>query len=271
MKAPILLDRRASIARVCLAHSRRIVASDNPWEQALLQDCSGLFDRDVRLQLVRLTTDQGAAPRALSVESWFDEPSGDAASHDAVRFDALLHPTVRILVRGRASVVRLSDHEDLERFRATEVFHAVHPEGARYLGACTLMRDGAGITFLGVERTRRDLDGGDRDTLGELSRVVGAAVALRQTLEAMGSVPSPAGSAAEPYSIKATASYRPTPRQEEVLGLVVDGLTSAQIGRRLGITERAVRKHLERIYADAGLPSRSAAAAWWQRQQVDHS
>jgi DNA-binding CsgD family transcriptional regulator len=50
-----------------------------------------------------------------------------------------------------------------------------------------------------------------------------------------------------------------TRRQWQLLGLVAAGYTNAQIGRRLGVTEGTVRKHLENIYARLQVSSRTAA------------
>lgn len=50
-----------------------------------------------------------------------------------------------------------------------------------------------------------------------------------------------------------------TPRQLAVLGLLADGLTAAAIGRRLGIAERTVHKHLECVYARIGVHDRLGA------------
>jgi DNA-binding CsgD family transcriptional regulator len=62
-------------------------------------------------------------------------------------------------------------------------------------------------------------------------------------------------------------SDAPTHREAEVLALVARGLTNEQIGHRLGITERTVRKHLGAVRDKTGLRSRAAAAAWWRRRQ----
>jgi DNA-binding NarL/FixJ family response regulator len=50
-----------------------------------------------------------------------------------------------------------------------------------------------------------------------------------------------------------------TPRQRELLHLVADGYTNAQIGRRLGLSEATVRKHLENIFARLQVANRTAA------------
>jgi DNA-binding CsgD family transcriptional regulator len=50
-----------------------------------------------------------------------------------------------------------------------------------------------------------------------------------------------------------------TPRHWELLRLVATGHTNAQIGRRLGLSEGTVRKHLENIYTRLQVSSRTAA------------
>jgi DNA-binding CsgD family transcriptional regulator len=50
-----------------------------------------------------------------------------------------------------------------------------------------------------------------------------------------------------------------TRRQQELLHLVADGYTNAQIGRRLGLAEGTVRKHLENIFARLQVSNRTAA------------
>jgi DNA-binding NarL/FixJ family response regulator len=52
---------------------------------------------------------------------------------------------------------------------------------------------------------------------------------------------------------------RLTPRQTGLLQLVAAGHTNAQIARRLGISERTVRTHLENIYERLHVSSRTAA------------
>jgi DNA-binding NarL/FixJ family response regulator len=55
----------------------------------------------------------------------------------------------------------------------------------------------------------------------------------------------------------------PTPeitrRQRELLHLVADGHTNAQIGRRLGLSKGTVRKHLENSFTRLQVSSRTAA------------
>lgn len=51
-----------------------------------------------------------------------------------------------------------------------------------------------------------------------------------------------------------------TPRELEVLHLVVEGKTNAEIGLNLGISEKTVEKHLDAIFRKMGVVSRVEAA-----------
>jgi DNA-binding NarL/FixJ family response regulator len=59
-----------------------------------------------------------------------------------------------------------------------------------------------------------------------------------------------------------------TPREQEVLQLIVDGKSNRQIGRALGVTERTARTHVSNILAKLGLASRTQAAMWAVREGV---
>jgi DNA-binding CsgD family transcriptional regulator len=52
-----------------------------------------------------------------------------------------------------------------------------------------------------------------------------------------------------------------TPREREVLGLVAEGLTNAEIARRLWVAPSTVAKHLEQAYPKLGVHNRTAAIA----------
>ncbi len=60
-----------------------------------------------------------------------------------------------------------------------------------------------------------------------------------------------------------------SPREAEVLRLVVEGLLNKQIAARLGITERTVKAHLTSAYQRIGVADRTQAALWVQRQDLD--
>lgn len=56
-----------------------------------------------------------------------------------------------------------------------------------------------------------------------------------------------------------------TPREWEVLALVRDGLTNAEIAERLGITLAGARYHVSEILSKLGVATREEAAAWEPR------
>jgi len=51
-----------------------------------------------------------------------------------------------------------------------------------------------------------------------------------------------------------------TPREQDVLRLVVQGKTNMEIGMVLGISEKTVEKHLDSIFRKMGVVSRVEAA-----------
>ncbi|SFI26138.1 two component transcriptional regulator, LuxR family [Streptosporangium canum] len=53
----------------------------------------------------------------------------------------------------------------------------------------------------------------------------------------------------------ANALDRLTNREREVLSLMAHGLSNAEIGRRLSVTDNAVHKHIGNIFAKLGLPA----------------
>ncbi len=61
-------------------------------------------------------------------------------------------------------------------------------------------------------------------------------------------------------------------REREVMSLVADGLTNAEIAQRLGVSPRTVERHLSNVYGKLGLvgkAARAAAAARVSRSSLD--
>lgn len=82
--------------------------------------------------------------------------------------------------------------------------------------------------------------------------------ARRLLARAAGAGPSAAGGAPADLS----------PREAEVLALVVEGLLNKQIAQRLGITERTVKAHLTSAYQRIGVADRTQAALWVERHDL---
>ena len=65
-----------------------------------------------------------------------------------------------------------------------------------------------------------------------------------------------------------TSAAELSPREAEVLRLVVAGLLNKQIALRLGITERTVKAHLTSVYQRIGVADRTQAALWAERHDL---
>jgi DNA-binding NarL/FixJ family response regulator len=57
-----------------------------------------------------------------------------------------------------------------------------------------------------------------------------------------------------------------SPREREVLALLLDGLPNKLIARRLGISEKTVKSHLTSIFRQVGVTDRVQAILWAERR-----
>ena len=64
---------------------------------------------------------------------------------------------------------------------------------------------------------------------------------------------------------RASSDVELSPREREVLQLVLDGLANKQIARRLGISEKTVKGHLTNLFQRIGVTDRTQAALWAER------
>jgi DNA-binding NarL/FixJ family response regulator len=101
-----------------------------------------------------------------------------------------------------------------------------------------------------------------RGAMGD--QAFGAEYAAGRTLDlaALGHRDTAAGQAP---TVTGGAASVLTPRELDVLKLVAQGLSNADIARRLVLSEHTVHRHLANILRKLGLSSRSAAAAWGVR------
>ncbi|HET9647407.1 MAG TPA: helix-turn-helix transcriptional regulator [Microlunatus sp.] len=150
-----------------------------------------------------------------------------------------------------APTTRLSDLVDLPRFWETDLWQRFHGYvNGRYQCAANLGCHGGTAAFLVVQRVDRDFSDDDLAVLDLIRGPLIPAQAFRAAWDAAtAQVRRTVGAAEAPL----------TAREEQVVGLVALGWTSARIGRHLHITERTVRKHLENINGKLGTTNRAAA------------
>lgn len=68
---------------------------------------------------------------------------------------------------------------------------------------------------------------------------------------------------------KATTEPQLSARESEVLALVAEGLANKNIARKLGISEKTVKAHLTRVFAQIGVGDRTQAALWARENMPD--
>jgi DNA-binding CsgD family transcriptional regulator len=190
------------------------------------------------------------------------------------------HPVIGIMARDLSVLppLRVSDVTSMRAFWGTEAYEVVHGYiGARYPASCVLYRDRERLVFLGVQREGRDFSDREMEALALIQRPLATAIAFRNALDDSVAELRKADREATVRSFHPGTSaevttmfveYQPTTREAEVLSLVAMGWTSQRIARRLGITERTVRKHLGAVYEKAGVKGRAAAAAWWRDRSI---
>lgn len=78
--------------------------------------------------------------------------------------------------------------------------------------------------------------------------------------------PSSPADAGSPAGVGHLAVDSLTPQERRVLDLIVEGLTNADIGERLGISEKTVRNHVTSVLAKLGFTRRTQAAVFMVRR-----
>jgi DNA-binding CsgD family transcriptional regulator len=145
------------------------------------------------------------------------------------------------------------------------------PEKAgRLFGAGRALLEAIDFTLTPRERAMREpYQASVRSRLGDaaweealaMGRAMGVEEAMAYALseEKSSAAPTAPEQASTPPSLPPYPAGL-TPREVEVLGLVAQGLTNAQVAEALFLSPRTVHRHLNSIYHKLGVSSRTAAA-----------
>ena len=176
------------------------------------------------IQLCRDSGDRYHLPYALEASAWATRDQGD------VERSARLY--------GAAAAVRASTHAVLAPHEATDREHKI--EALRESMSAAAFERGwvAGQRMLPEEAIALALE-----LLEEAERIPGSGTSETREPSAL-SPPSPL-----------------SPREQEVLRLAAEGLTSKQIGEQLFLSHRTVDHHLNSIYNKLGVDNRAQAVA----------
>ena len=79
---------------------------------------------------------------------------------------------------------------------------------------------------------------------------------------AQGEAPLDARAAKKLLDARSRRTTSLTERENEVLSLISDGLSNKAIARRLGISDKTVKSHLTKVFAELGVSDRTQAALW---------
>ena len=180
------------------------------------------------------------------------------------------HPYLPRLVGGPMATSKVTDVVDLRTFERSELYQRLlGPRGSRYQAALLLERGPSSMLLLSLWRADHDFDDREIERLEAFRAVLATAIAFRTAVDAaqratVGDGPGRvAVGGGDHFASHATPLTR---RQRQVALLVESGLTNDQIARRLGISPRTVRKHLEDLFERTGARTRTQVALWWRRQ-----
>jgi len=226
-----------------------------------------------RIRFALLRDDPKEARRlhaAVLRETQFEEPAGfmphsvetEASLIGALRLEIALHPSAATLGRIRTALAQATGQDRMWRVVRLSILEArAHDALANRAGALRAMRR-ALEHGESARMIRSFVDEGSivvdliEEILAEERRAPMAIAVeyLEQIVATAGrspSAPAPSGGAVEQLS----------KRELEVLRMLVAGLSNADIGARLFVSQHTVKWHLQHVYEKLGVKSRTQAVA----------
>ncbi|HEU5267547.1 MAG TPA: helix-turn-helix transcriptional regulator [Jatrophihabitans sp.] len=194
------------------------------------------------------------------------------APYPAVADTHPLRAPLRAALRDAAplrTALRISDFRSARQWRNTPLYQHVLRETSDQL-CLPLLARGSVVHVVALSRVRGSFTDRQRSLLESAAPHLRAALARARAGEAsalqlapwLGQVStSAAPGLADPAVDRASMPL--SAREREVLELVADGLTDAQIARRLTVAPATVSKRLHRLYQRLGVTNRAAAAQRW--------
>ena len=112
-----------------------------------------------------------------------------------------------------------------------------------------------------VQDVQRALDGGASAYVTKVAHAPDLLAAVRQTFSrSVYLAPDPLERRSGRTASRTSTLL--TPREREILGLVAEGRSNAQVARMLWVTEETVKFHLSNIFRKAGVSNRTEATNW---------
>jgi DNA-binding CsgD family transcriptional regulator len=189
------------------------------------------------------------------------------SEHWVRRFGELAHENPlyqrhRITRDGRA--YRFSDVVSRAELESTRLYREVYrPLGVNYQIAFTLPSEARRVVAIALSRADRDYSNAERDFLNRARPFLIQAYrnALTYTTHT---------AAAAEQLVPALVGAGLTRREAEVMQLIARGASNQDAAEQLGVSDRTIQKHLERVFRKLDVTTRSAAAArTWEIAAAD--
>jgi DNA-binding CsgD family transcriptional regulator len=167
------------------------------------------------------------------------------------------NPLVAYMMESRRGTARrMSEMISVEEYHSTDLYRQFYGQiGLEHQIAFTLPQEPPRLLGVALSRRRGEFDDADRDLLNEarpyLIQSYRNAVAYERLRAAVGTE----------ALVTALRAAGLTPREAEVMGLLAQGRSNADLAASLDISTRTGEKHVQNAFAKLGVKTRSQAAA----------